>query len=166
MLLCPHILNHSMKQIVINHFHIHGDYIAGDGIDIHHNPFSTFCQGKRLPLITPQASETSVEDVTQVISVENDIPLFKYIHPSITIDEEKRKVHCEVQNLVRQFSMTDICRYLRRMSKDNRVYLNVKPEAMFAELHRMGLPPESTPGFSYKNFMNYFNISDQKIQIF
>ena len=26
-----------MKQYIINHFHIHGDYIAGDRIDIHDN---------------------------------------------------------------------------------------------------------------------------------
>ena len=64
-LLCPHILNHSMKQIVINHFHIHGDYIAGDGIDIHDNPFSTFCQGKRLPNID---SNACVEEVTPIES--------------------------------------------------------------------------------------------------
>ena len=54
-----------MKQIVINHFHIHGDYIAGDGIDIHDNPFSTFCQGKRLPNID---SNACVEEVTPIES--------------------------------------------------------------------------------------------------
>ena len=66
---CPfmssRILHHSMKQIVINHFHIHGDYIAGDGIDIHDNPFSTFCQGKRLPNID---SNMCVEEVTPIES--------------------------------------------------------------------------------------------------
>ena len=51
-------------------------------------------------------------------------------------------------------------RNLMALKRDNRVYLNVKPEAMFAELHRLGLPDETTPGFSYKNFTNYFNIGD------
>ena len=96
----------------------------------------------------------------QEIAKTDDIPSFKFIHPSITADDDKRQVHYEVQNLVQQFSMSDICRYLRQMSKEHRVYLNVKPEAMFAELHRMGMPSESTPGFSYKNFMNYFNINN------
>ena len=41
---------------------------------------------------------------------------------------------------------------------NNKVYLNVKPEAMFAELHRLGMPDESTPGFSKKNFISYFGI--------
>ncbi len=38
------------------------------------------------------------------------------------------------------------------MCKENRVYLNVKPEAMFAELHRMGMPDESHPGY-IRNFL-------------
>lgn len=57
-------LNHSMKKIVINHFHIHGNYIAGDGIDIHDNPSSTFCQGQHVPFCT--TSTATVEDVVPV----------------------------------------------------------------------------------------------------
>ena len=58
------IQNHSMKQIVINHFHIHGDYIAGDGIDIHDNPSSTFCQGQ--PFKTTSCSSDTFEDVSPI----------------------------------------------------------------------------------------------------
>ena len=57
-------LNHSMKKIVINHFHIHGNYIAGDGIDIHDNPSSTFCQGQHFPIKTTDIA--TVEDVTPI----------------------------------------------------------------------------------------------------
>lgn len=53
-----------MKQIVINHFHIHGNYIAGDGIDIHDNPSSTFCQGQHFPIKTTDIA--TVEDVVPV----------------------------------------------------------------------------------------------------
>ena len=53
-----------MKQIVINHFHIHGNYIAGDGIDIHDNPSSTFCQGQHFPIKTTDIA--TVEDVTPI----------------------------------------------------------------------------------------------------
>jgi len=60
-----HISNHPMKQIVINHFHIHGDYIAGDSIDIHDNPSSTFCQGQHFPTTTTDT--TNVEDVTPIV---------------------------------------------------------------------------------------------------
>ena len=53
-----------MKQIVINHFHIHGNYIAGDHIDIHDNTSVNFYQGEN----TKETSthETCVEDVTPV----------------------------------------------------------------------------------------------------
>ena len=147
-----------MKQILY-YFHFDGNYYAGDHIDIHNNQSVNIYQGQQSNTTTPTVGTTTVEEVTPVATKE-DVTLFKYIHPSITADEDKRQVHCEVQNLVQQFSMSDICRYLRQMCKEHRVYLNVKPEAMFAELHRMGMPSESMPGFSYKNFMNYFNIND------
>ena len=54
-------LIHSMKQIVINHFHILGNYIAGDHIDIHDNTSVNFYQEEN----TKETSthETCVEDV-------------------------------------------------------------------------------------------------------
>jgi hypothetical protein len=87
-----------------------------------------------------------------------DIPLFKYIHPSIISESEKRQIHGEIQNIVRSLPLREVCRYLRQMYKDKRVYLNVKIDAMFDELHRLGLPDENTPGYSFNNFKNYFNI--------
>lgn len=89
-----------------------------------------------------------------------EMEMFKYIHPSVTDVEERVKIHREVQNLVRTLPLSEICRYLRQMYKDKRVYLNVKTDAMFDELHRLGMPDESQPGFSLKNFQNYFNIND------
>lgn len=91
---------------------------------------------------------------------ENALPLFKYIHPSITSEKEQKQISGEVQNLVQNFPLPEVCRYLRQMYKDKRVYLNVKIEAMFDELHRLGLPSEETPGYSFKNFKNYFNINE------
>lgn len=88
------------------------------------------------------------------------IPFFKYIHPCVTKESEKHQIHEEIQNLVRSLPLPEICRYLRQMYKDKRVYLNVKTEAMFDELHRMGMPDESVQGFSQKNFQNYFNTND------
>ncbi|MBR0194634.1 MAG: hypothetical protein IJQ32_00110 [Paludibacteraceae bacterium] len=148
----------------IFYFHFDGNLIAGDNFDIHDNQSVNIYQGQQSPTTAPRSSETVVEDVTPADSSADvpaeEIPLFKYIHPSVTADSDKRQVHCEVRNLVQQFPMLDICRYLRQMCKENRVYLNVKPEAMFTELHRMGMPDESTPGYSYKNFMNYFNVNN------
>ena len=90
----------------------------------------------------------------------HEIPLFKFIHPSVTDDDERKKIHCEVQNLVRALPLPEICRYMRLMKSDNKVYLSVKPELMFDELHRMGMPDERSPGFTKKNFMNYFNVNE------
>lgn len=94
------------------------------------------------------------------IGARPNIPLFKYIHPSVTSETERCQIHGEVQNLVQNLPLPEICRYLRKMYKDKRVYLNVKIDAMFAELHRLGLPDENTPGYSFKNFQNHFNMND------
>lgn len=90
----------------------------------------------------------------------SDIPLFRFIHPSVTDEAERIQVHREVVNLVTHLPLPEVCRYLQQMKHDNRVFLCSKPETMFDELHRLGLPPESVPGFSKKNFMNYYNIND------
>ncbi len=89
-----------------------------------------------------------------------EVELFHFIHPSVISHEEKIKIHREIENLVRHFPLPEICRYLVELRRHNRVYLSVKPEIMFEELHRMGMPEENTPGFSKKNFMNYYNIND------
>lgn len=86
--------------------------------------------------------------------------LFRFIHPSVTDETERLKIHREVENLVRTLPLPEICRYLMELRKNCRVYLSVKPELMFEELHRMGMPDESTPGFSMKNFRSYFNVND------
>jgi len=86
--------------------------------------------------------------------------LFRFIHPSVTSEAEKRKIHQEIENLVSHFPLPEICRYLMEMRKNNRVYLSVKPELMFEELHRIGMPDEKTPGYSMKNFRSYFNVND------
>ena len=88
----------------------------------------------------------------------DEIPWFKYIHPSVTEDDVREKVHREVSNLVQNFPMVDICKHLQQMTREKRVYLNIKPELMFNELHRIGMPDEKNEGFSYKNFMHHFNI--------
>lgn len=103
---------------------------------------------------------TDIPHFTTAPSPEPQIELFRFIHPSITDDNERLQIHREIENLVRALPLSEICRYLRQMYKDKRVYLNVKTEAMFDELHRMGMPDESNQGFSLKNFQNYFNIND------
>lgn len=52
-----------MRPLIINHFHISGNYIAGDFIEIHDNPSASFYQGHRTPI---GETNTSVEDVVPV----------------------------------------------------------------------------------------------------
>lgn len=114
-------------------------------------------------LVHSFASNAAPNDVAEVVPDTDEIPdeeLFKYIHPSITAEDEKRQIHLEIRNLVQHLPLPEICKYLRQMYKQKRVYLNVKSESMFDELHRMGMPDESNQGFSQKNFLNYFNIND------
>lgn len=55
-----------MKQYIINQFHIHGNYIAGDLIDIHDNPNSAFYHGQHQ---YPEPMHPScAEDVTPIVA--------------------------------------------------------------------------------------------------
>ena len=108
--------------------------------------------------VTPTTATTTTEPTST--PEQPQMELFKYIHPSVTDAEERRKIHLEIQNLVRTLPLPEICRYLMEMRKNSRVYLNVRPDLMFEELHRMGMPDESVPGFSMKNFRSYFNVND------
>ena len=110
-------------------------------------------------LYTTTATQTQTADAPRE-ETQPQLDLFKFIHPSITDESERIKIHREIQNLVRTLPLPEICRYLMGMRKNNRVYLTVKPELMFDELHRMGMPDETTPGFSMKNFRSYFNVND------
>lgn len=106
---------------------------------------------------TTSTTETSAPSTD---SAQSQVELFRFIHPSITDEAERLKIHREIENLVRTLPLPEICRYLMEMRKDSRVYLTVKPELMFEELHRLGMPDEKTPGFSMKNFRSYFNVND------
>ena len=53
-----------MRPLIINHFHISGNYIAGDFIEIHDNPSASFYQGQHVPFCT--TSTATVEDVVPV----------------------------------------------------------------------------------------------------
>lgn len=103
-----------------------------------------------------EAQDTQAEDVTPEAE---SAGLFKYIHPSVVEDKDRLRIHREVCNLVRNFPLVDICKHLQQMRRDKLVYLSIKPEVMFDELHRLGMPDEQTQGFSYKNFMHHFNIN-------
>ena len=78
------------------------------------------------------------------------------IHPSVTQEQEKQKIHGELVNLVRNNSIVNICYYLKSMAKSKRILLPANPGNAMTELQRLGMPGTDKKGFSYKNFQKYY----------
>ena len=78
------------------------------------------------------------------------------IHPSVTQEQEKQKIHGELVNLVRNNSIVNICDYLKSMAKSKRILLPANPGNAMTELQRLGMPGTDKKGFSYKNFQKYY----------
>ena len=56
-----------MTKYVINQFHFHGTFIAGDNFDIHDNSSVAFYQERQFQTTTPTANSDTVEDVTPIV---------------------------------------------------------------------------------------------------
>lgn len=90
--LCPPHSDYSMKQIIINHFHIHGDYIAIVGNERsqgEHNDAAT------QPNDTPTASngengKTAAKDILPIPPEGKYSDVRKYIEQRARFDEEFR----------------------------------------------------------------------------
>ena len=78
------------------------------------------------------------------------------IHPSVTQEQEKQKIHGELVNLVRNNSIVNICDHLKSMAKSNRISYPHTTKKVMKELQRLGMPGEGVRGFSYKNFQKYY----------
>ena len=146
-----------MKQYVINQFHFHGTFVAGDNFDIHDNPFSTFCQGQH-PI--PYDNTPTIEDITPV-NISDEVSSyalseFKYIHVAVTDTGEREQIHKTICNIVRLPKMQQICDELYRLMKEKKVLCSINPDAMLTELRRLGMPAEGKDGFSQKNFKHYY----------
>jgi len=98
---------------------------------------------EQLESVQPQQTETAEE-------------LFHFIHPAVFDDSERMMIHKEVENLVRDFSIPNICRHLNTMDAEKRILKPADAKTAIAELHRMGMPGEKTKGFSFKNFCKYY----------
>ncbi len=83
-------------------------------------------------------------------------PLFKYIHVAVTEDKEREQIHKMVCNIVHLPKMQLVCDELCKLMKNKQVLCSINPEAMLAELRRLGLPSAETSGFSDKNFYYYY----------
>ena len=79
--------------------------------------------------------------------------LFKFIHPSIS-GEEEWQIHEEVKRLVTHHGVQKIGQYLYQMAREKKILLPQMPSVAYAELVRMGMP--SSEGFNKKTFLKYY----------
>ena len=103
-------------------------------------------------------TETPSYSTTQQMPT-SDIPqenLFKYIHVSVTADNERAEIHRMVCNIVHLPKMQLVCEELYKLMKNHKVLCTINPESMLSELRRLGLPTADINGFSDKNFYHYY----------
>lgn len=104
------------------------------------------------PFITPDSYPDLSPDATIIPEVEE----FLYIHVSVTDAIERVQIHKTVCNIVRLPRMQQICTELYKLMKNRKVLCTINPEAMLAELRRIGMPSAEEPGFSDPNFYHYY----------
>jgi hypothetical protein len=93
------------------------------------------------------------QNETQNIN-EEDNELFRFIHPAMDEDQE-RKIHNEVKRLVKRQGIQMICQHLIRMEIDGKLLLPPNPSVIYKELVRIGMPQGE--GYSEKYFKNHLN---------
>lgn len=81
--------------------------------------------------------------------------LFHFVHPALD-EDDGWKVHKEVERLVKQFDVQEICKRLNILKKEGKVLLPQNTKNAHEELIRMGMPIEKG-GFGYKTFCKYYN---------
>lgn len=81
--------------------------------------------------------------------------LFHFVHPTLE-EDEGWQVHREVERLVKQFDVQEICKRLNILKKEGKVLLPQNTKNAHEELIRMGMPIEKG-GFGYKTFCKYYN---------
>ena len=120
-----------MKQYIINHFHINGNYIAGDHIDIHDNPSAAFCQGKHNPAVS--APVASAEEVAPI-----DTSFFctHQFSEDIIVKNLRQAISLAT-------SKADACRRLMALETQGYILLSNVPDERKAEL----VNPFSMPKF-------------------
>ena len=76
-----------------------------------------------------------------------------FIHPSVGADEE-RQIHDEIVRLVARQGIHEICKYLTKLSEQQKVLLPQNAEKAYNELVRLGMP--SGDGYRLKTFTKYY----------
>lgn len=101
--------------------------------------------------------QTAQEEEPMDVQAENPMnevsaeELCHFIYPGMD-DAEAQRIHRQIHDLVRRFAMIDICDFLKKMAKENKILLPQEARKAFDELHRMGMPCADQKGFGYENF--------------
>jgi hypothetical protein len=131
-----------MRPLIINHFHISGNYIAGDFIEIHDNPSASFYQGHRTPI---GKTNTSVEDVVPV-----DTSFFCTQHFSEDIIEKNLR-----QAISLASSKADACRRIMALEPLGYVVLsNVTDERKAELVNPFAMPKYRLTGQDFRQARN------------
>lgn len=129
-------------------------YVQGSYVDIHDNEnvYLSIDKAEVHTQTTGTATKTTEKPTTDV--KESKEVLFKFIHPSIT-GEQEMQIHKEVKNLVSRYTIPEICNYLKGMAKEKRIMLPPLASTTYDELVRMGMP--NGEGFTLKTFQNNYS---------
>lgn len=91
--------------------------------------------------------------VRGIITPERNEELFHFVRPELDEDEAWH-IHDAVKRLVACQKAKEICRYLKELSRQNKVLLPESPSIARRELIRMGMPDGE--GFSEKHFSSCY----------
>lgn len=90
-------------------------------------------------------------------NVEEEEEMFRYIHNAVTNIDVRKEINERVKNIVKNLTnVNDICTQLKVLEKEKLITMSSEIKKVQAELVRMGMPPEGTRGFSYKNFAKVY----------
>lgn len=107
------------------------------------------------PMNTENLPEKQTDENTPASYESDGLELFKYIHYTITDEQERLIIHKFVCNIVRLPKMQQICDALAELMRSKKILSSIDQSAMLAELHRLGMPADQK-GFSDQNFYSYY----------
>lgn len=131
-----------MKQYIINHFHIDGNYYAGAYTDIHENPNASFSVGQPSAFVTPRAA---AEDISPI-----DTSFFCTQQFSEDIIEKNLRQAIELAN-----SKADACRRVMALETQGYVVLsNVTDERKAELVNPFAMPKYTLTGQDFRQARN------------
>ena len=134
--LCPpKFLIKPMRPLIINHFHISGNYIAGDFIEIHDNPSASFYQRQHVPFYT--TSTATVEDVVPV-----DTSFFGTDRYTAEVCEKNLREAIDLASgkadACRRIMMADACGYIHIRQFSDARKSRIDQPFCFSQIHFYG----------------------------